>query len=92
MNYKKLNFANVKPSQVETFIEGNLAKRELVIDGISDNKKVIFQNYDDENVSPIENDNNNMQLNLNNNKISDDKKINLKKTRDIFFFISIIFS
>ena len=86
LNDKKLNFANVKPSQVETFIEGNLAKRELVIDGISDNKKVIFQNYDDENVSPIENDNNNnnMQLNLNNNKISDDKKINLKKTREKF--------
>ena len=46
---KKLNFANVKPTQVDTFIEGNIAKRELIIDGISDSSKnVIFQNYGDE--------------------------------------------
>ena len=45
----KLAFSNINPSQVDTFIEGNIAKRELIIDGINENsKKIIFKNYDDE--------------------------------------------
>ena len=90
---KKLNFANVKPSQIETFIEGNIAKRELIIDGINENsKKIIFKNYDDENLSPREKDSNNIgkiKLNINNNKSNykgnDDKRINLIKTKDKFY-------
>jgi len=84
----KLNLANVNPSQVETFIEGNISKRELVIDGVinDSSKKVIFQNYDNnDNISPREDDNSE-KLNLNlinrsNNK-DDDKKINFRLTKD----------
>ena len=92
MTDKKLNFVNVKPSQIETFIEGNIAKRELIIDGFNENsKKVIFQNYNDENLTPREDNNNNnekLKLNINKNKsnykLSDDKRINLIKTKDKF--------
>ena len=91
MTDKKLNFVNVKPSQIETFIEGNIAKRELIIDGFNENsKKVIFQNYNDENLTPREDNNNNEKLKLNinknksNYKLSDDKRINLIKTKDKF--------
>ena len=87
---KNLNFANVKPSQIDTFIEGNIAKRDLIIDGINDNsKKVIFQNYDDENnITPRENDNGSGKLKYDNSKsnykINDDKRINLRVTKDKF--------
>ena len=86
-----LNFANVKPSQVETFIEGNLAKRELVIDDVinDSSKNVIFQNYGDENFASKENDKvNRGKLNIINNRINkkenDDKRINLRVTKDKF--------
>ena len=87
----KLNFANVKPSQIETFIEGNISKRELVIDGVvNDNsKKIIFQNYDDnENFFQREyEDSSKSHLNVinnnwTNNKDNDDKKKNLRLTKD----------
>ena len=87
---KKLNFANVKPSQIDTFIEGNIAKRDLIFDGINESsKKVIFQNYDDEdNNSPREKDNGSGKLKLNldykSNKKNDDKRINLRVTKDKF--------
>ena len=88
---EKLNFANVKPSQVETFIEGNLAKRELVMDEVikDSSKNVIFQNYDDENISSRENDiSNRLKLNLTNNRVNkkenNDKRINLRMTKDKF--------
>lgn len=31
----KLAFSNVNPSQIDTFIEGNIAKRDLIIDGVT---------------------------------------------------------
>ena len=79
---KKLNFANVLPSQIDTFIESNIAKRELVINGINDSsKKIIFQNYEDE-VSPKKKDSFKLKLNLNNSKSNlknnEEKMINLK--------------
>ena len=64
---KNLNFANVKPSQVDTFIEANIAKRDLIIDGVinESSKKVIFQNYDNEEVTPRDNNEN-----INNDKLN----------------------
>ena len=86
-----LNFANVKPSQVETFIEGNLSKRELVIDKVikDSSKNVIFQNYDNDNLSLKENSNiNRGKINIINNRINkkenDDKRINLRVSKDKF--------
>lgn len=83
----KLTFATVQPYQIDTFIESNIAKRDLVMNGINVNpKKVIFQNYgddDDETSSPIkEVDNNDGNLKL--NKRGDDKRINLRVTKDKF--------
>ena len=92
MKENKLNFVHVLPSQVDTFIEGNIAKRELIINGISDaSKKIIFQNYEDENITPRENNTNSLgklKLNINNSKsnlkLNDDKRINLRVTKDKF--------
>ena len=94
---KKLTFANVKPYQVETFIENNISKRELVMDGINVNpKKVIFQNYgddDNENLSHKDDEDNEdfegkKKLNKNNSKAnyrnSDDKRLNFRSTKDKF--------
>ena len=82
---KKLNFANVLPSQIDTFIEGNIAKRELVINGINDSsKKIIFQNYEDEeSTSPKKKESfGKLKLNLNTSKSNlrntEDKIANLK--------------
>ena len=62
---KKLNFENVKPSH--TFIEANIAKRDLIIDGVinESSKKVIFQNYDNQEINPMDNNEN-----INNDKLN----------------------
>ena len=95
MSDKKLNFANVKPYQIDTFIEGNLSKRELIIDGIDDSKKkVIFQNYEDnDNMEILDNEKDKtdkkIKLGVNNNKtnykLNEEKKINLRPTKEKFF-------
>ena len=82
---KKLNFPNVLPSQIDTFIEGNIAKRELVINGINDSsKKIIFQNYEDEeSTSPKKKESfGKLKLNLNTSKS------NLRNTEDDSFTFS----
>ena len=88
----KLAFSNVNPSQVETFIEGNIAKRDLIIEGgFNDNdKKIIFKNYgDDENDSQNKPEKNNnltaKKLNdLSTHKLLDDKRINLRVSKEKF--------
>ena len=86
----KLAFSNVNPSQVDTFIEGNIAKRELIIDGFNEHpKKLIFKNYDnDENEQmqkPEKNNNTAKKLSeLSNVKLADDKRINLRVSKDKF--------
>ena len=86
----KIAFSNVNPSQVDTFIEGNIAKRELIIDGINENpKKIIFKNYEnDEDNQKISDKNiNNTAKKLNelpNQKLLDDKRINLRVSKDKF--------
>ena len=87
----KLAFSNVNPSQVDTFIEGNIAKRELVIEGanlINDkSKKIIFKNYDNDEDNQPEKNNNNTAKKLNdlsNVKLADDKRINLRVSKDKF--------
>ena len=88
----KLAFSNVNPSQVDTFIEGNIAKRDLVINGINESqKKIIFKNYgDDEDdtqqIKPEKNINNTAKkLNeLPNYKLVDDKRINLRVSKEKF--------
>ena len=88
----KLAFSNVNPSQVDTFIEGNIAKRDLVINGINESqKKIIFKNYgDDEDdtqqIKPEKNVNNTAKkLNeLPNYKLVDDKRINLRVSKEKF--------
>ena len=86
----KIAFSNVNPSQVDTFIEGNIAKRDLIIDGINENpKKIIFKNYEnDEDNQKISDKNiNNTAKKLNelpNQKLLDDKRINLRVSKDKF--------
>ena len=88
----KLAFSNVNPSQVDTFIEGNIAKRDLIIEGgFNDNdKKIIFKNYgDDENDSQNKPEKNNnltaKKLNdLSTHKLLDDKRINLRVSKEKF--------
>ena len=88
----KLAFSNLNPSQVDTFIEGNIAKRDLVINGINESqKKIIFKNYgDDEDdtqqIKPEKNINNTAKkLNeLPNYKLVDDKRINLRVSKEKF--------
>ena len=86
----KIAFSNVNPSQVDTFIEGNIAKRELIIDGINENpKKIIFKNYendeDNEKISDKNINNTAKKLNeLPNQKLLDDKRINLRVSKDKF--------
>ena len=86
----KIAFSNVNPSQVDTFIEGNIAKRELIIDGINENpKKIIFKNYEnDEDNQKISDKNiNNTAKKLNelpNQKLLDEKRINLRVSKDKF--------
>ena len=88
----KLAFSNVNPSQVDTFIEGNIAKRDLIIEGgFNDNdKKIIFKNYgDDENDSQNKPEKNNnltaKKLNdLLTHKLLDDKRINLRVSKEKF--------
>ena len=58
---KKLSLPTVKPSQVPTFIEGNIKKR-----------RIIFSNYGDENDNKEKNDNNNN----NKHNDNDDNDIN----------------
>ena len=92
LNQNKLAFSNVNPSQIDTFIEGNIAKRDLIIDGFNDNpKKIIFKNYGDEseNSSPVKQDKNiiNTAKKLNeisNHKIGEDKRINLRVSKEKF--------
>ena len=92
-NQNKLAFSNVNPSQVDTFIEGNIAKRDLIIDGINDNpKKIIFKNYgeeEEEDSYPTKQENNinNTAKKLNDisgHKLSDDKRINLRVSKEKF--------
>ena len=90
----KLVFSNVNPSQVDTFIEGNIAKRDLIIDGFNDHpKKIIFKNYGDDEeesppiIKPEKNINNSSSKKLNdlqNYKLLDDKRINLRVSKDKF--------
>ena len=88
----KLAFSNVNPSQVDTFIEGNIAKRDLIIEGgFNDNdKKIIFKNYgNDENDSQNKPEKNNnltaKKLNdLSTHKLLDDKRINLRVSKEKF--------
>ena len=88
----KLAFSNVNPSQVDTFIEGNIAKRDLIIEGgFNDNdKKIIFKNYgDDGNDSQNKPEKNNnltaKKLNdLSTHKLLDDKRINLRVSKEKF--------
>ena len=88
----KLAFSNVNPSQVDTFIEGNIAKRDLIIEGgFNDNdKKIIFKNYgDDENDSQNKPEKNNnltaKKLNdLSTHRLLDDKRINLRVSKEKF--------
>ena len=88
----KIAFSNVNPSQVDTFIEGNIAKRDLIIEGgFNDNdKKIIFKNYgDDENDSQNKPEKNNnltaKKLNdLSTHKLLDDKRINLRVSKEKF--------
>ena len=90
----KLVFSNVNPSQVDTFIEGNIAKRDLIIDGFNDHpKKIIFKNYGDDEeesppiIKPEKNINNSSAKKLNdlqNYKLVDDKRINLRVSKDKF--------
>ena len=92
-NQNKLAFSNVNPSQVDTFIEGNIAKRDLIIDGINDNpKKIIFKNYgeeEEEDSYPTKQENNinNTAKKLNDisgHKLADDKRINLRVSKEKF--------
>jgi len=81
----KLTFANVKPYQIDTFIESNISKRDLVINGINvDPKKIIFQNYEnnDENAEDIQEGIHNKKTKL--NKWGNDERINFRKTKDKF--------
>ena len=88
----KLAFSNVNPSQVDTFIEGNIAKRDLIIDSFNENpKKIIFKNYGDEesDTSPTKQEKsiNNTAKKLNdisNHKLIDDKRINLRVSKEKF--------
>ena len=89
----KLAFSNVNPSQVDTFIEGNIAKRDLIIDGFNNEnpKKIIFKNYDDEEddnsqIKQEKNINNTAKkLNdISNHKLIDDKRINLRVSKEKF--------
>ena len=86
----KLAFSNVNPSQVDTFIEGNIAKRDLIIEGGFNDKKIIFKNYgDDENDSQNKPEKNNnltaKKLNdLSTHKLLDDKRINLRVSKEKF--------
>ena len=88
----KLAFSNVNPSQVDTFIEGNIAKRDLIIEGgFNDNdKKIIFKNYgNDENdcQNKPEKNNNLISKKLNDlstHKLLDDKRINLRVSKEKF--------
>ena len=88
----KLAFSNVNPSQVDTFIEGNIAKRDLIIEGgfNGGDKKIIFKNYgDDENDSQNKPEKNNnltaKKLNdLSTHKLLDDKRINLRVSKEKF--------
>ena len=88
----KLAFSNVNPSQVDTFIEGNIAKRDLIIEGgFNDNdKKIIFKNYgDDENDSQNKPEKNNnltakKSNDLSTHKLLDDKRINLRVSKEKF--------
>ena len=89
-NQNKLAFSNVNPSQVDTFIEGNIAKRDLIIDGLNENpKKIIFKNYGDEEdefpVKPEKNINNTTKkLNDKMGHKLDDKRINLRVSKEKF--------
>ena len=80
----KLTFATVKPYQIDTFIESNISKRDLVMNGINvDPKKVIFQNYEnDENAEAIQEDNNIRKTKS--NKCGNEERINFRKTKDKF--------
>ena len=81
----KLTFATVQPYQIDTFIESNIAKRDLVMDGINVNpKKVIFQNYGDDDEEMPDKDADINEGNLKLNKRGDDKRINLRVTKDKF--------
>ena len=83
----KLAFSNVNPSQIDTFIEGNIAKRDLIINGINENpKKIIFKNYgdDDEDTQQVK-----LEKSINNtakklNELPNDKRINLRVSKEKF--------
>ena len=83
----KLAFSNVNPSQIDTFIEGNIAKRDLIINGINENpKKIIFKNYgdDDEDTQQVK-----LEKSINNtakklNELPTDKRINLRVSKEKF--------
>ena len=86
----KLAFSNVNPSQIDTFIEGNIAKRDLIIDGVTgineSQKKIIFKNYDEEDDTQQEKNINNTAKKLNElpNFKLDDKRINLRVSKEKF--------
>ena len=86
----KLAFSNVNPSQIDTFIEGNIAKRDLIINGViginENQKKIIFKNYDDEDDTQQEKNINNTAKKLNElpNFKLDDKRINLRVSKEKF--------
>ena len=83
----KLAFSNVNPSQIDTFIEGNIAKRDLIINGINENpKKIIFKNYgdDEEETQQVK-----LEKSINNtakklNELPNDKRINLRVSKEKF--------
>ena len=81
---KSLSLPTVNPAQVQTFIDGNINKRDLIIEGFGKfqgNKKLIFSNYGNEN-NDDNNDDNNDFIPVNND---DDKSTNTKyklKLRD----------
>ena len=88
----KITFSNVNPSQVDTFIEGNIAKRDFIMEGFNENpKKIIFKNYEDDedDLSKLKQEKNinntAKKLNdLSNHKLLDDKRINLRVSKDKF--------
>ena len=92
LNQNKLAFSNVNPSQVDTFIEGNIAKRDLVINGINENpKKIIFKNYGDDEEDPSQfnkektiNNTAKKMNDLSNHKLLEDKRINLRVSKEKF--------
>ena len=99
INDHKLSLPIVKPAQISTFIEGNISKRDLIIEGLGvfkDNKKVIFSNYGNENndnndVTPRNNENglekNNSKLKMMlKNSSKTGSKENIEDTKNGFKF------